>query len=560
MRSTSLAQVLDFGLKRRTFISERSLCRSERKRRISLFRRGTACRCNFGSTVILPVPMKVSPVSPFRKGGRRGIFLLFFFLFSIFYFPVSAVKADTSFTAGEGISAGNILVLQNAANTVYKTSAQGQTGIVGVAANEAGAGTAVYVRQFGGKVPVTIVGTVTKGNVLRASATAGAAENAGGMTAGAFAIAATDGSGGQCTATLMLGLQGSGTIGSHSHTESDISDLEHDAQKVKGKTLDDAGLADGKIWKYQASSSSWVIADDAGASTGAPVGAPYITQTHDATLTNEHALSDLATGLLKNTTATGVLEIAVAGADYAAANHNHSASDIPDFDTEVSNNTDVAANTAARHSQGMDQGLDTGGPNAVTAAQAKTAYAHSQATGNTHGLTYTAEGPGGGLDADTVDNFHAADFATAGHNHDSDYGSLSGESAWSGTQDFSGATVIGIGNFVDRGDPSAHDFAVGDLTTDGSWHDLDLSGIVPAGAKAVLLGVQVIDDTVNVGIGFRRHGNSYGINAGYFMEIVANGNLRGTLIVPCDSNRVIEYLANNNIFSTINITVMGWFI
>jgi len=31
------------------------------------------------------------------------------------------------------------------------------------------------------------------------------------------------------------------------------------------------------------------------------------------------------------------------------------------------------------HTQGTDQGLDTGGPNAVTAAQAKTAYSHSQA-------------------------------------------------------------------------------------------------------------------------------------------------------------------------------------
>lgn len=48
-----------------------------------------------------------------------------------------------------------------------------------------------------------------------------------------------------------------------------------------------------------------------GASSFAPVGATYITQTPNATLTNEQALSALSTGILKNTTTTGVLSIAV---------------------------------------------------------------------------------------------------------------------------------------------------------------------------------------------------------------------------------------------------------
>lgn len=38
------------------------------------------------------------------------------------------------------------------------------------------------------------------------------------------------------------------------------------------------------------------------------------------------------------------------GSSFAALSHTHTASQITDFDTEVSNNTDVAANTAARHS------------------------------------------------------------------------------------------------------------------------------------------------------------------------------------------------------------------
>ncbi len=59
----------------------------------------------------------------------------------------------------------------------------------------------------------------------------------------------------------------------------------------------------------------------------APVGATFITQTPNAVLTSEQALSLLATGLVKNTTATGVLSIAIVGTDYAAASHAHAAAD-----------------------------------------------------------------------------------------------------------------------------------------------------------------------------------------------------------------------------------------
>lgn len=47
---------------------------------------------------------------------------------------------------------------------------------------------------------------------------------------------------------------------------------------------------------------------------------------------------------------------------YAALSHTHTATDVTDFDTEVSNNTDVAANTTHRES--------TSNPHNVTAAQA----------------------------------------------------------------------------------------------------------------------------------------------------------------------------------------------
>lgn len=57
-----------------------------------------------------------------------------------------------------------------------------------------------------------------------------------------------------------------------------------------------------------------------GGGGGAPVNATYITQTANATLTNEFPLGSLLTGILKNTTTTGVPSIAVAGTDYVAPN------------------------------------------------------------------------------------------------------------------------------------------------------------------------------------------------------------------------------------------------
>jgi hypothetical protein len=76
------------------------------------------------------------------------------------------------------------------------------------------------------------------------------------------------------------------------------------------------------------------LVDDADAATArgtisaAPRAAKYIVQTADSELSAEQALGALSTGILKNTTTTGVLSIAAAGTDYAAASHTHAASDI----------------------------------------------------------------------------------------------------------------------------------------------------------------------------------------------------------------------------------------
>ena len=79
-----------------------------------------------------------------------------------------------------------------------------------------------------------------------------------------------------------------------------------------------------------------------GGGGGAPTNATYITQTSNGTLTNEQALASLATGILKNTTTTGVLSIAV-GADLPS--HTHTLADITDDGTMAAQNANNVAIT-----------------------------------------------------------------------------------------------------------------------------------------------------------------------------------------------------------------------
>lgn len=94
---------------------------------------------------------------------------------------------------------------------------------------------------------------------------------------------------------------------------------------------------------------------------GAPVDATYITQTANGTLTNEQAMGALATGMLKNTTTTGVLSIASEGTDYYAPGGTDVA--VADGGTGAStaagarSNLAVAPNDATYVVASLDSGL-----------------------------------------------------------------------------------------------------------------------------------------------------------------------------------------------------------
>lgn len=114
--------------------------------------------------------------------------------------------------------------------------------------------------------------------------------------------------------------------------------------------------------------------------------------------------------------------------------------------------------------------------------------------------------------------------------------------------------------FVDRGDPADHDYRTGDLTTDGAWHDMDLSGIVPAGARAVTLRVWLMDNLTAQAFVFRTNGNANAYNAAVVRLQAANTRISQDKIIALDANRVIEYFASNTVWNEYYITVKGWWL
>jgi len=113
--------------------------------------------------------------------------------------------------------------------------------------------------------------------------------------------------------------------------------------------------------------------------------------------------------------------------------------------------------------------------------------------------------------------------------------------------------------YVDRGDSSEYDFNVEDFTTDLQWHDLDLSSIVPEKAKLVHMRIRLSTPSL-AGINFRKKGNTNAVNTSTMKTQVANVYYYEEFFVPCDVNRMIQYMANNVSWTVLDVTVRGWFI
>jgi hypothetical protein len=120
-----------------------------------------------------------------------------------------------------------------------------------------------------------------------------------------------------------------------------------------------------------------------------------------------------------------------------------------------------------------------------------------------------------------------------------------------------GTSQISANGFVDRGDPAASDYTA---LSPGNWIALDLSGIVPAGAKSVVLRVGIGYTEAGKKIMFRKKGNVNAINISEITTQVANGSITQDVIVACDDNRMIEYKLDIGTIIAEWVIIKGWWL
>lgn len=111
---------------------------------------------------------------------------------------------------------------------------------------------------------------------------------------------------------------------------------------------------------------------------------------------------------------------------------------------------------------------------------------------------------------------------------------------------------------VNRGDTTNPDWNAGTLTMDGNWNDLDLSSIVPAGAKSVTLIIMYMAtsaaNTLQIRTkGFAQAGNIQALK----VPVIAQAGYVQRTVYP-DSDGVIEYKATVANWITLDVTVNAW--
>jgi len=136
------------------------------------------------------------------------------------------------------------------------------------------------------------------------------------------------------------------------------------------------------------------------------------------------------------------------------------------------------------------------------------------------------------------------------------YGAISTD----GTLENSGTYTGGGNRYVKRpGNISSYDLTETGMTTDGNWHEWDISSVVPEGARRVHISALFRDDAVGKALGFRKNGDgSY--DPTYRYTQVADADYGCDYIVPVDDAGIIEYYASNTTWTSIDLKIRGWWI
>lgn len=257
-----------------------------------------------------------------------------------------------------------------------------------------------------------------------------------------------------------------------------------------------------------------------GGGGGAPIDATYIVQTANGTLTNEQALGALATGVLKNTTSTGVLSIAT-GTDLPthASRHQHGGNDEIATATPAANAIPKADSGGVVNSGWLpNSGVSANTYGAATIVPQITVDAKGRITTAT-GVTITGTTPGGSATGDlngtypapTVDGLQGRSIASTTPNVGESYSWSSTSSAFQPRMPYAlNCKLFG---------------AVGDgVTDDTSAVQACISALPSTGGRAYLpSGDYKISSTITLG-----NGSSGAESSRHQQYLVGDGNGSGS--------------------------------
>lgn len=113
--------------------------------------------------------------------------------------------------------------------------------------------------------------------------------------------------------------------------------------------------------------------------------------------------------------------------------------------------------------------------------------------------------------------------------------------------------------WTDRGNKDGDDFAIGDFTLDTTYNELDLSAIIGAGVKLVLLHFLIRNTDGYKGLRIRTAGNTKDANIDGQRTHTASESYDESMWVYTDADGVIEYMAEAGNWDIFTCTVRGWF-
>ena len=114
--------------------------------------------------------------------------------------------------------------------------------------------------------------------------------------------------------------------------------------------------------------------------------------------------------------------------------------------------------------------------------------------------------------------------------------------------------------YIDRGDDGSYDFTLANLTLDGPFHDLDVSGIVPEGATAVLFSFWGDSTDVPLSFVIQRKGGDAGGQEWRVTTQIAHVPVSHDGVVVCPDDRILEYRGTGFVWDFVGVRVKGWWL